>query len=69
MTGMEENPGVIPLAVNDIFYHIEQTSHREFLLRVSYMEIYNETIRDLLVPGNNDLKVHEDKEVFLRYSW
>jgi hypothetical protein len=34
---------------------------REFLLRVSYLEIYNETIRDLLNPSNQNLKIHQDK--------
>jgi hypothetical protein len=34
---------------------------KEFLLRVSYLEIYNETIRDLLNPSNDNLKIHQDK--------
>eukprot|EP00158_Paraphelidium_tribonemae_P008283 Partr_v1_DN28541_c2_g1_i1_m73746 putative Kinesin family len=62
MMGAGENPGVIPLAVEDVFDYIAETSEqREFLLRVSYMEIYNETIRDLLAPDNFDLKIHQDK--------
>ncbi|CAJ0908890.1 1867_t:CDS:10 [Entrophospora sp. SA101] len=36
-------------------------NEKEFLLRVSYMEIYNEKINDLLAPVNKDLKIHEDK--------
>ena len=40
-----------------------QTPEREFLLRVSYLEIYNEEIRDLLSPSTNRLKIHEDLEV------
>lgn len=27
------------------------------------MLVYNETIRDLLAPENNDLRIHEDKHV------
>ncbi|GAA5803046.1 hypothetical protein HPULCUR_008521 [Helicostylum pulchrum] len=34
---------------------------REFLLRVSYLEIYNESIRDLLNPSNTNLKIQQDK--------
>ena len=41
--------GIIPFAIADIFAHIENTTSREFLLRCSYMEIYNEVIADLLV--------------------
>ncbi|KAI5858660.1 kinesin motor domain-containing protein [Tricharina praecox] len=53
MQGTASSPGVIPLAVTDIFSYIRETPHREFLLRVSYLEIYNERIHDLLAsqPG------------------
>jgi centromeric protein E len=41
-----------------------QTTDREFLLRVSYLEIYNETERDLLNPSGKeqDLQIRESKE-------
>lgn len=48
MQGTTSSPGVIPLAITDIFSYIRETPHREFLLRVSYLEIYNEKIHDLL---------------------
>ncbi|KAM8804254.1 centromere-associated protein E isoform 2-T2 [Rhynchonycteris naso] len=48
MMGSEDYLGVIPRAIHDIFQKIEKCPDREFLLRVSYMEIYNETIADLL---------------------
>lgn len=48
MQGTASSPGVIPLAITDIFSFIRETPHREFLLRVSYLEIYNEKINDLL---------------------
>ncbi|XP_045039705.2 centromere-associated protein E isoform X2 [Desmodus rotundus] len=48
MMGSEDYLGVIPRAIHDIFQKIEKFPDREFLLRVSYMEIYNETITDLL---------------------
>ncbi|XP_045676371.1 centromere-associated protein E isoform X5 [Phyllostomus hastatus] len=48
MMGSEDYLGVIPRAIHDIFQKIEKLPDREFLLRVSYMEIYNETITDLL---------------------
>ncbi|ORX82903.1 kinesin-domain-containing protein [Basidiobolus meristosporus CBS 931.73] len=59
---VDSQPGVIPQAVEDVFHYIKETAgNREFLLRVSYMEIYNETIRDLLSPEVTDLRIHEDK--------
>ncbi|XP_043104382.1 centromere-associated protein E isoform X1 [Puntigrus tetrazona] len=48
MMGSERNPGVIPLAMADVFKTIKNCPKKEFLLRVSYMEIYNETVTDLL---------------------
>ena len=66
MMGTQENPGVIPQAIRDVFAYIQKTKDkREFLLRVAYLEIYNEQIRDLLQPENRDLRIHEDKHVIL----
>ncbi|KAK0539877.1 Kinesin-like protein kip2 [Tilletia horrida] len=46
-------PGIMPRAIKDIFSGIRQASTtREFLIRVSYMEVYNEQLKDLLVPSN-----------------
>eukprot|EP01104_Vermistella_antarctica_P016800 TRINITY_DN5806_c0_g1_i2.p1 TRINITY_DN5806_c0_g1~~TRINITY_DN5806_c0_g1_i2.p1 ORF type:complete len:1028 (+),score=192.27 TRINITY_DN5806_c0_g1_i2:115-3198(+) len=56
------DPGVIPLAILDVFAYIKQTPEREFLLRVSYLEIYNEVINDLLAPENTNLVIHEDPQ-------
>ncbi|KAG7033573.1 Kinesin-like protein KIN-7K, chloroplastic [Cucurbita argyrosperma subsp. argyrosperma] len=42
MHGDQRSPGIIPLAVKDAFSIIQETPNREFLLRVSYLEIYNE---------------------------
>lgn len=63
MQGTMSSPGVIPLAITDIFSYIRETPHREFLLRVSYLEIYNEKIHDLLAPAGSsadEIKLRED---------
>ncbi|CAH1761291.1 4278_t:CDS:10, partial [Entrophospora sp. SA101] len=57
----KSQPGVIKQAVDTVFSYIRNRNEKEFLLRVSYMEIYNEKINDLLAPVNKDLKIHEDK--------
>ncbi|XP_034006452.1 centromere-associated protein E isoform X7 [Trematomus bernacchii] len=51
MLGSDRFPGVIPLAVEDVFQTIKSCPKKEFLLRVSYMEIYNETVSDLLIDS------------------
>lgn len=63
MMGAKDAPGIIPLAIYDVFRHIERTTKREFLLRVSYMEIYNEQIKDLLVSSDaTKLQIHENAD-------
>ncbi|KUL87271.1 hypothetical protein ZTR_03387 [Talaromyces verruculosus] len=73
MQGTASSPGVIPLAITDIFSYIRETPHREFLLRVSYLEIYNEKIHDLLsassagatgpnAPPQEEIKLREDSK-------
>jgi centromeric protein E len=48
MLGSSEEPGVLNMAADDIFEHIASHPHRDFILRASFVEIYNENIRDLL---------------------
>lgn len=69
MQGTTSSPGVIPLAINDIFSFIRETPNREFLLRVSYLEIYNERIHDLLSSqptGKNGASEPPQEEIKLR---
>ncbi|XP_047152984.1 kinesin-like protein KIN-7D, mitochondrial [Vigna umbellata] len=62
MHGDQNSPGIIPLAIKDVFSMIQDTPGREFLLRVSYLEIYNEVINDLLDPTGQNLRVREDAQ-------
>ncbi|KAF2690047.1 kinesin-domain-containing protein [Lentithecium fluviatile CBS 122367] len=58
----EAGKGIIPRIVEQIFASIlASPSNIEYTVRVSYMEIYMERIRDLLVPQNDNLPVHEEK--------
>ena len=64
MQGTDDSPGVIPMAITDIFAFIRETPRKEFLIRVSYLEIYNEKLHDLLssAPVNQqaEIKLRED---------
>ncbi|KAJ3562547.1 hypothetical protein NPX13_g8528 [Xylaria arbuscula] len=54
--------GITPRIVEQIFTSILSSPPTiEYTVRVSYMEIYMERIRDLLAPQNDNLPVHEEK--------
>jgi kinesin family protein 5 len=58
----DEGRGVIPRIVEQIFASIlSSPGNIEYTVRVSYMEIYMERIRDLLAPQNDNLPIHEEK--------
>lgn len=59
MQGGDNNgtPGIVQMAARDIFEQIEGAPEREYIMRVSYLEIYQEEIKDLLNPESPKLQV------------
>ncbi|KAG1474622.1 hypothetical protein G6F56_000250 [Rhizopus delemar] len=58
----ENSKGIIPRIVEQIFTSINDSpSNIEFTVKVSYMEIYMERVKDLFNPSNDNLAIHEDK--------
>ena len=72
MMGVVDNPelkGVIPNAFDHIFGFIKtEGESKKFLVRCSFVEIYNEEVRDLLVNKSTKLDIREDpkKGVFVK---
>lgn len=54
--------GVTEHAVKDIYEHIKFTPEREFVLKFSSLEIYNETVVDLLNRESRSLRMLDDPE-------
>jgi len=52
--------GIVHMAARDIFSIIESQSDRMFLVRASFLEIYNEEVRDLLSSSGSTLPIRED---------
>ncbi|CAL6345338.1 unnamed protein product [Bathycoccus prasinos] len=59
-------PGIVPLAVQDVFDSIEKCPEREFRVRVSYLEIYNENLLDLLARSSAEMDEHGQVSKTLR---
>ncbi len=49
MNGSAKQPGIIPQTIYDCFDSINKMPEREFLFRVSYLEIYNETVSLMII--------------------
>ena len=48
MLGSADKPGIMFQTMKELFKTHEQLSDREYTMRISFLEIYNETIRDLI---------------------
>ena len=61
---LNENRGMIPRTIDDIFTFIEKNSdsNTTFIIRSTYLQIYNEQISDLLKPEKKNLSIREDKK-------
>jgi centromeric protein E len=58
--GSDGEGGLVHMAAKDIFSQILQRQDRMFLVRVSFLEIYNEEVRDLLSESHHTLQIRED---------
>jgi len=64
-----QQQGIIPNAFEQIFASIQGSENKQYLVRASFLEIYNEEIRDLLSKNPKDkleLKEHRDSGVYVK---
>lgn len=59
-SGNPDNPGIIYLTTQELFDRCAALTDKTVTVSLSFLEIYNETIRDLLVP------IEESKPLLLR---
>ncbi|CAM9997146.1 unnamed protein product, partial [Phaeothamnion confervicola] len=63
MQGTRSEPGVIRLAVEECFARLATAdADRDYLFRMSYLEIYNEQINDLLCPAGTNLRIFDGRD-------
>ena len=61
MKGDSKNEGIISLSIKEIFSNLEKSINK-FTIKVSYIEIYNETVNDLLDTSKKNLEIRESIE-------
>ncbi|XP_034536030.1 kinesin-like protein kif7 [Notolabrus celidotus] len=59
----DEEQGIIPRAVADVFRLLDENDLTDFSVRVSYLEVYKEDFKDLLEveTASKDIHIREDK--------
>lgn len=63
MLGTDQEPGIMARTLNDLFYEMDKTKEdMKYKVSMSYLEIYNEMIRDLLNPSSGFLELREDSK-------
>eukprot|EP01134_Creolimax_fragrantissima_P004610 CFRG4610T1 len=64
MLGTEEQPGVMVLTIQELYRRMaENASEKTYEVEVTYVEVYNEMLKDLLEPGmGKSLPLREDKD-------
>ena len=62
--GMHPDRGMVPRAMEEVFKYIENcpNANTAFMVRASYLQIYNEFISDLLKTDRVNLPIREDKK-------
>jgi kinesin family protein 18/19 len=59
MLGTGKEPGIMVRSLGDLFSLISSMKEKDFKVKLSYVEVYNENLRDLLGNGEN-LDLRED---------
>ncbi|XP_040570892.1 kinesin-like protein KIF19 isoform X2 [Lepeophtheirus salmonis] len=60
MVGNDQNPGCMVRAMDDLFNTLQKEKNLAYKVSMSYLEIYNENIRDLLQPKSDRLELRDD---------
>ncbi|NXE26267.1 KIF27 protein, partial [Ardeotis kori] len=60
----EDEKGIIPRAIQELFQHISENRNIDFYVKVSYIEVYKEEVRDLLELETSvkELHIREDEK-------
>lgn len=63
MLGSGENPGIMVRSIIDLFDNIEKKDNLDFKIVISYIEVYNENLRDLLSSSDQIIELRDDPKL------
>ena len=64
MVGNGVNNGIMIRTIKDLFYYVNSNimDNKQFIIKISFIEIYNETIKDLLSNDNSIVELKTDSK-------
>ena len=63
MYGTKTDPGIVPRLIDDLYSKIKSVTDKQYKVTIGFLEIYNETINDLLMPSRRNLRFSEYPKV------
>lgn len=63
MLGTGDNPGIMQRSILELFQLIEREDNLDFKIVISYIEVYNETLRDLLCSSEESIDLRDDPKL------
>lgn len=61
LTDNKDAAGIIPRVFNDLFSKIEQDPKWKYEIKISFLEVYQEQVRDLLAQEQREITIRESK--------
>lgn len=62
MLGTPEAPGIMISTISELFLRVHNLNDPNGEVRISYLEIYNEMVRDLIKPSDEIIELWEDPQ-------
>jgi len=62
MLGNSNRSGIMYLTMGELFKQTRSHPDKHFVIKVSYLEVYNETLKDLLSDEENIVDIREDNK-------